>query len=352
MPNALKKFSPSESLHALEDVDLEELRAAGKRLILLDVDNTLLPWRSHDIPQSTTSWIEKGRSLGFDFCILSNTRNPERLAKLTSAMGLDFVRDRFKPHPKMYQIALDRYQCPPREAVMIGDQLLTDVLGANRCDIDAIWVKPIAKREFVGTTYFSRNVEKIVGRFLYQYFQEDQNAPGHHEERPGFFRKESVRQFAKFCLVGASSTAIDMGLNYLLMFVIPIHGVPLGTAFGQWLSQNYPAIFGHPLRASDAAFPILQIPSTCVAILNGFYWNRQWTFQIKDSAEKASQLRRYFLVVLLGLALGTGLSTGLNHIIPGHAKISWGIAKAVATIVVAFWNFAGSRAYVFRTKTS
>lgn len=351
MPSTLRHFSPSEAQDRLEDIDLESLRKAGKRVILLDVDNTLLPWRSREIPETTHAWLKRARELGFDFCILSNTRNPERLDGLSKQMGIPYVRDKFKPSTRMFVMALQQFKASSNEAVMIGDQLLTDVLGANRSGIDAIWVRPMHHREFVGTRVISRTLERVLGVFLHRYFHVVEPETAAVAEKPGFFDHHVIKQFLKFCLVGASSTIIDMGLNYLLMFVIPVNGVPLGTALGQWMSAQWPALYGQVERASDPAFPVLQIPSTCVAILNGFYWNRQWTFKVKDPTEKSSQLRKYFVVVLLGLALGTVLSTTLNHLIPGHPKRSWAIAKAVATLVVAFWNFAGSRYYVFRDKS-
>lgn len=345
MPVAVRKLSPKESLDSLDKVDLEAIAQSGKKLILLDVDNTMLPWRSRDIPQSTRDWLDKGRAHGLNFFVLSNTRHPERLEAITKELGLEFCRDKFKPSTKMYKIALEKFGVRAEDAVMIGDQLLTDILGANRSGIDAVWIRPMEKREFVGTRYLSRNVERFLGLFLYRYFQPDANAIPHD---PGFFQHDTVRQFVKFCVVGLSSTLIDAGLHYALLFVVPAGQSTIGGALGQWLMETFPSLFGGARVPTDAAFPVLKVPTACLAILNAFYWNRKWTFGLEGSAGRSRQLRRYFLVALSGMALNTFLTTVFNRIVAGHPKVSWAVATAIATAVVAFWNFFGSKIYTFR----
>ena len=106
MPSLLRKFSPHESLAAVQDVNLEALKESGKTLILLDVDNTLLPWRGSDVPPAVLKWLAQGKSLGFQFCILSNTRHPERLKILSEMLGIQYIRAKFKPSRQMYFMAL------------------------------------------------------------------------------------------------------------------------------------------------------------------------------------------------------------------------------------------------------
>lgn len=347
MPRGLRAFSPTEALASLEEVDLAELKGAGKRLILLDVDNTMVPWRADEAPASTLAWLKQGKDLGLQFCILSNTRNPARLERLSAEWDVPYIRDKFKPSRKMYRLALERYSAQPEEAVMIGDQLLTDVLGANRADIDAIWVRPIASREFIGTRLISRRIEWLVGRFLYRYFQPELLDDG-TQGRGGFFDHHIVRQFAKFCLVGGTSTVIDVGLHWSLMFIVHMHNRPLGDVFGAWLIANFPLLFGGAAKASDAAVPVLKVFTASIAILNSFYWNRLWTFRIKDKADRMQQLQKFIAVAVIGMVLNTTITTLLNNVIPGHPKRSLAIATIIATIVVAFWNFTGQRLWTFR----
>lgn len=348
--SSLRRFSPSEALSSLEMVDLVGLKAAGKSLVLLDVDNTLLPWKSREIPESTKAWIEHGKSLEMQFCVISNTRNPERLISICEELEIPYVRAKFKPSTDMYEKALQTYAVEPAAAVMIGDQLMTDIWGANRSGIDAIWVQPIGRKEFIGTRVISRNVERVLGRFLYKNFQVNEAEALVAPQRPGLFQHNLVKQFIKFCVVGGSSTVIDVGLHGLLMFVIQVDGQPLGTTFGTWLMETMPAIFSRVSSPGDAAFPVLKVMTASIAILNAFYWNRRWTFDIKDSAERFEQLRKFVAVALVGMVLNTTFTTLFNNIIPGHPKQSWAVATAIATVIVAFWNFSGQRFWTFREK--
>ena len=342
-------FAPSEAVNALADIDPEALKARGKTLILLDVDNTLLPWRSEDIPQTTLDWVARAKTLGFDLCILSNTRHPDRLKRLAEKLGIEFLLGRFKPSRHMYLAALKKYQRGPDEAIMIGDQLVTDVLGANRSGIEAIWVKQMADLDFVGTK-FNRMMERFMRGFFYRTLPIEAKLEEQMAEATGkpLTERPVVRQFAKFVVVGASSFAIDAGLHYLLMFVVHVQDQPLGTTLGEWLKVQYPNVFGGFAVPSDAAFPVLKVITASLAILNSFFWNRRWTFKIKGSEERARQFGRFVTVSVTGLLLNTFISSALNNIIPAHPRRSWAIATLVATAVVAFWNFTGQRLWAFK----
>jgi len=164
---ALRKLCPCQACDSIYDIDLDALKKQGKKLILLDVDNTILPWKSEKYTAELLAWVDRIKAAGMKLCILSNTRHPARLIRIAEKLGIDYIRDKFKPSRRMYEIALERYQAQKEEAVMVGDQLFTDVLGANRTGIDAIWVKPIAYKEFAGTK-ISRLGERLVRNRLYR----------------------------------------------------------------------------------------------------------------------------------------------------------------------------------------
>ncbi len=155
----------------VSDIDPTSLKAAGKSVVLLDVDNTLMPWRGEKMPEASVSWVEALKREGIRVCILSNTRRVERLTRIAAQLGVEFIRGKFKPSPRMYHQALERFDAKPAEAVMVGDQLFTDVWGANRAGIESIWVQPIARREFVGTKV-SRLGESVVRGALYKALKE------------------------------------------------------------------------------------------------------------------------------------------------------------------------------------
>jgi len=347
MPRALRKFSPAASLVRVEQVDLDALKAAGKRVVLLDVDNTLLPWREHDFPQPVLDWIAHGKSLGLEFCILSNTRHPKRLKRLSDELGVPFIRAKYKPSRQMYDMALEKYGVKPEQAVMVGDQLLTDVLGANRAGIDAFWIRPVASREFVGTMVISRNVERVLGHMLHDYFQPSEESVV--ATKPGFFEHSVIRQFLKFCLVGGMSTVIDLGLHYVLMFKVTAGDTTLAHVVGEWfwnLTHSAPYLTEKDLI--DSAYAPLKVPVVLLAILNSYYWNRRWTFRVDKAHGHGEMISKFFVVALIGMVLNVVVGTTINRLLHIDAEARWAGASLIATAVVVFWNFTGQKLWTFR----
>lgn len=340
---------------SLVDVDPKRLAESGKRLVLLDVDNTLLPWRSESIPDSTIQWVAEALRNGLRLCILSNTRHPDRLARIAEKLGIQFLRGKFKPSPHMFRRALDQFQVSSEQAVMIGDQLFTDVWGANRAGIEAIWIRPMTGRDFLGTKV-SRFGERLIRPAIYRGL--DRDNPGREEADSegsfgsfrGILRFPVVRQFVKFGIVGFGSFVIDAGLHYLLMFGVNVGDRQLGDVLGEWLLREFPGVFGFARLPSAAAFPVLKVLTAGLAILNSFYWNRRWTFRIRDKEERLKQLRRVAILSIIGIGLNALIASSLNNVIPGHAKRSWAVGTVVATILVAFWNFSGQKYWAFRRK--
>lgn len=350
MPGALRRFSPAESLDSLESIQLADLWDAGKRLILLDVDNTLLPWRSTDIPDSTLAWLAEGKRIGFQFCALSNTRNPARLQELCSRMGIESIRDKFKPSPRMYVLALERFGVSADGAVMVGDQLLTDVLGANRSGIDAIWVRPLARHEFVGTRLVSRNIERVVGKLLYGYFQAGDDQGPHPPERPGLFEHNIVREFAKFVIVGGSSTVIDLGLHFWLMHGASWGGVPVVESVGRWALAMTGSAETSTIAVQQAAVGPLKVGPVLLAILNSFYWNSRWTFRVADDGEHGKRLVKFFVIALIGMLINVMIVSTVYRYASGGDAARWSVASLVGMVIVVFWNFFAQRYWTFRKK--
>lgn len=338
---ALRPFCPVSAFHSLPSIPLEGLHNRGKKLILLDVDNTLVQWRGEDFTPEVLAWIEQAKELGFDLCILSNTRNPERLKRLSDTLGIAAIRDRFKPSTKMYLRALDEFKVEASQAVMVGDQILTDILGANRSGIEAIWVHRIHEREFIGTRV-NRLVERVILALLYRALPIVEGMP---EADTG---ETLASQFVKFGVVGGTSTVIDFGLFFVIKNHVPWHGGLLSVALGSWFQQVLPGVFHYAKTPMEASVPAIQTFATSVAILNSFYWNRRWTFGIRGAEGQAQQFRKFLVLSLSGLVLTTLLVAGISHALPFHENTSLKIAKVIAVVVVAFWNFGGQRLWAFK----
>lgn len=341
---AVRRFAPAHAAESLVQIDLPRLWDRGKRLLLLDVDNTLVQWRGVEFSPEVVTWVEHAKSLGFDICIISNTRRVDRLAMLTEKLGVVTVRGRFKPSRAMFRLALIKFQRKPEEAIMVGDQMMTDVLGANRSGIDAIWVRKMEGKEFGGTR-INRAIEKFLTGHIYEALVTPVDEPVGPEPT-----RSLKNQIVKFLIVGGSSFAINAIIRMVLMFKVPYGDERASVAAGRWLQTNLSWPFGMFDSPGDAFFPLACAVAATFAILNSFVWNRRWTFQIRGREERAAQLRRFFVISWIGALLDLIISSFLNHIIPGSEGGSVLAATVVSAGIVAIWNFAGQRLYAFRSK--
>ena len=135
-------FAPGRYVRSVDRIDLEELRRQGKRAILLDRDNTLIPRDTKTAPVEVTAWLDRARELGFDLYMVSNNWYRKQVMSSAAKLGLGAISHAMKPVPFALMAALKRLGVPREEAVMVGDQLYTDVWAGNFAGIDTILVKP------------------------------------------------------------------------------------------------------------------------------------------------------------------------------------------------------------------
>ncbi|HTQ09974.1 MAG TPA: YqeG family HAD IIIA-type phosphatase [Fimbriimonadaceae bacterium] len=345
--DAFHRFVPAHAADSLQAIDLKRLWAGGKRLILLDVDHTIVKWKAEEFSPEVLEWIGCAKSMGFDLCIISNTRRPARLERLCQRLQIEAVRGRFKPSRAMFRLALIKFKKKPEEAVMIGDQLVTDIFGANRSGISAIWVRKMEGKEFAGTK-INRLMESLLSSFIYKGLVApiDEGAP------PGDAPSDLpvVHQLVRFAVVGGSSFVIDFGIRWILTFHVPWDGSLMSVVFGRWL-QAHSAFFADRFRSpQNAAVPFFVTLSSSIAIVNSFIWNRLWTFEIRGKEERMSQFRKFVFISVVGMLLNVAISSTLANLIPGHRQRSLAIATVIATAIVAIWNFIGQRYYAFKPR--
>lgn len=343
VPKPLRKFCPTEALGSINEIDLEQLAAEGRKLVIIDVDNTLMEWKSEEVPAETKAWVKRGQDVGLTFCILSNTRRHDRLDRIAKSLGIEWVKGKFKPNPEAYHRALEQFKVKPEEAIMVGDQLLTDILGASRAGIDSIWVQRISSVEFLGTRVISRNVEHFLGLFLRRWFQSTSDS-----QRSGFFQRDVVRQLLKFGVVGGTATVVDLGIHWWLMYKATFNGALIKDQVGTWMIQslnlNWPLDADH---LDDAAFAPLKIGPVLVAILVSYILNWSWTFRTADSKMSINQASRFYAVALVGMVISVTASSMAKLALPQN-KMAWGLASLAGIAAGFAWNFNAQRRWTFK----
>ncbi len=133
---------PKLIFHKLTDVTPDFLREREIRLLMLDFDNTMLPYTSKIPSPELLLWIDKMKRAGIDLCVVSNSKKPKSAA-FCKAHNLACITHSKKPTGKGIRQCLARFQAAPQEAALAGDQIFTDVLGTNCVGATSILVKPI-----------------------------------------------------------------------------------------------------------------------------------------------------------------------------------------------------------------
>lgn len=155
----LEAFYPNEYVDSAYGIPFEELYGKGYRGIIFDVDNTLVP---HGAPADgrSVALFKRLYRIGFSTCILSNNKEP-RVAPFAGEVGSPYIYKGGKPSVKGYEKAMSVMKTDRRNTLFIGDQLFTDVWGANRTGLYSILVKPMNPKEEIQIV-LKRYLEAVV----------------------------------------------------------------------------------------------------------------------------------------------------------------------------------------------
>ena len=134
---------PKASFPALTNITVEFLEKWGITFLMLDLDNTIAPYGQEEPTRDIISWAEDMRERGIELFIVSNSRRPERVEAFATALGIGYIKAAGKPSPRGVLQSLEVKNEKPEESALIGDQVYTDVLAANRAGVFSIVIEPI-----------------------------------------------------------------------------------------------------------------------------------------------------------------------------------------------------------------
>ncbi|MBR4587194.1 MAG: YqeG family HAD IIIA-type phosphatase [Lachnospiraceae bacterium] len=156
---------PSAEAHSCESIDFKKLYEKGYRGIIFDIDNTLVP---HGAPadKKAIEFFKYLKKIGFKTCLISNN-SKERVLPFAKAVGAKAVWKANKPAGRNYLLACRQMKTDRTNTVFVGDQIFTDVLGANLAGIPSILVEPIHPKEEIQIV-LKRYLEKIVLFFYHR----------------------------------------------------------------------------------------------------------------------------------------------------------------------------------------
>ncbi len=134
---------PKAYYKTILDVHPEQLTARGITLLLVDLDNTLVPYKTPSPTPELLAWRQEMEAGGVQVFLLSNSRKPTRPGSFAGQMGIDFVGHAGKPKRGGFLSAMERTGRTPEQTAIAGDQIFTDILGGNRSGVTSILIQPI-----------------------------------------------------------------------------------------------------------------------------------------------------------------------------------------------------------------
>jgi HAD superfamily phosphatase (TIGR01668 family) len=133
----------------------------GVRGIITDLDNTLVGAKHPQATPELTNWLRKVAAMGFQIVIVSN--NSElRVSRFSDPLSIPYISSAKKPGNSAFRRALGMMKLNPEQVVVVGDQMLTDVLGGNRLGLHTILVVPISPKDEGFFTRINRRIERYA----------------------------------------------------------------------------------------------------------------------------------------------------------------------------------------------
>ncbi len=135
-------FLPTMIVDSVTELTPAFLTGKGIRLLMLDFDNTIVPYTTNTPTEAMSQWLREMQASPVQLCVVSNSHK-DRVKTFCREYGIDCITHAKKPSGKGIRQCLARYGIPPAECALAGDQIYTDTLGANCAGVQSILVRAI-----------------------------------------------------------------------------------------------------------------------------------------------------------------------------------------------------------------
>ena len=156
----MEKYIPDAYIKSIHYIDYEKLKERGIKCILFDLDNTIAPLSIKKPTKKIKELFAKLKAMGFKIIIFSNS-GKSRLKPFKEELEVDCAFSCKKPMRKKFDLIIKEYKYNISEIIIIGDNIITDILGGNKVGITTVLVNPISNKE-KWTTRISRIYEKRI----------------------------------------------------------------------------------------------------------------------------------------------------------------------------------------------
>ena len=159
----MKVFKPKEYYKSIFDINYSKLKKNNIKLIIFDLDNTILEV-DKDLPKKEVKDLITKLKKDFIVVVASNNVK-QRVRKVSEYLECDNLYSIGKPSKKIKKFIDKRYGIDTLNCTIIGDQIVTDIFMGNRLSMHTILIDPIASKD-LKVTYFNRFLEKIILKII------------------------------------------------------------------------------------------------------------------------------------------------------------------------------------------
>ena len=139
-------FKPHAFARGISHIDPAALRDRGIRGAIVDLDNTLVGFRSLAPLEEDARWVARAAAAGIKVCVLTNNGTPWA-AEIARDLGVPCIPRARKPLPHGFRRAVRLLELEVTECIVVGDQLFTDVLGARLAGLEVVLVPPLVRHD-------------------------------------------------------------------------------------------------------------------------------------------------------------------------------------------------------------
>ena len=151
---------PKAYLKSVKEINIHFLKENNIKALILDVDNTLIDFNKQ-LLAGIEEWCEKIKEQGIKICILSNSNKKEKVENVANILNVPYIYLGTKPFKRGFKKAIKLLDEENKNIAAVGDQIFTDVVGANGCKLYSILVEPIGTKDLL-ITKIKRPLEKYV----------------------------------------------------------------------------------------------------------------------------------------------------------------------------------------------
>lgn len=153
-------FYPNDYFKSVTDITYEYLNKNNIKGLILDVDNTLIDYDKNLSPE-IIKWVNELKKNNIKMFIVSNSNKKDKVAEVAKKLNLEYIYFGMKPLKRGFKIAKKKLELENEHIAAVGDQIFTDVIGANRMKMHSILVEPIKEKDIL-ITLIKRPVENFI----------------------------------------------------------------------------------------------------------------------------------------------------------------------------------------------